>query len=321
MKKIPVIIDCDPGVDDSYAIALAASNPEFEIVALTAVEGNVPASMTCHNCMGLREALGIVNAKVAYGAERPIEKAYSGLSAAVHGEGGVGGIQFPEFELEPDPREAWDLIYDEAVRLNGELVLFAVGPLTNIAIALRKYPDLPKYIKKFVLMGGGTYGNVRASGGRAEFNIWVDPLAAKEVFEKLEVWMIGLNATMASAINAQDFDEMLDITSRGNSRECRFIHELTEFSKENSIGRGRDNNVIHDALAVATQMDPAVVEFEKYYVYVEDGEAENNGETVIDLDRTSGKEPNCWVAMKVDQPRFAGMIKDMCRYYAGERSN
>ncbi|MDO4741661.1 MAG: nucleoside hydrolase, partial [Eubacteriales bacterium] len=84
--------------------------------------------------------------KVGFGAELPLKKEYAGLPVAVHGEGGVGGIRFPESRLEPDPREAWELIYEEAVRLKGELLLFAVGPLTNIAIALRKHPDLPKYI-------------------------------------------------------------------------------------------------------------------------------------------------------------------------------
>ena len=316
MNKIPVIIDCDPGVDDSYAIALANSHPDFEIVALTAVEGNVPAVLTRHNCLCLAETFEMNDTKVAYGATVPLVRPYFREESVTHGEGGVGGIQFPQPAKEAEKKEAWDLIYDEAVKYNGELVVFAVGPLTNIATALRKYPDLPKYIKKFVIMGGGTFGNVTATGAKAEFNIWVDPLAGKEVFEKLEVYMVGLNATHAAAVEEKDFDEMLEITAAGNNRQSEFLHKLTAFSKENSFGRGEDNNVIHDALAIASEIDPDTVKYEKYYVYVEDREIENVGETVIDLEGTSGKEPNCWVAMDVDQPKFVQLMKDMCRYYA-----
>ena len=316
MSKIPVLIDCDPGVDDSYAIALANSHPDFEIVALTAVEGNVPAVLTRHNCLCLRETFDMENTMVGYGATVPLVRPYFREESVTHGEGGVGGIQFPQPVKEAEKKEAWDLIYDEAVKYNGELVVFAVGPLTNIATALRKYPDLPKYIKKFVIMGGGTFGNVTATGAKAEFNIWVDPLAGKEVFEKLEVYMVGLNATHAAAVEEKDFDEMLEITAAGNNRQSEFLHKLTAFSKENSFGRGEDNNVIHDALAIASEIDPDTVKYEKYYVYVEDREIENVGETVIDLEGTSGKEPNCWVAMDVDQPKFVQLMKDMCRHYA-----
>ncbi len=316
MSKIPVLIDCDPGVDDSYAIALANSHPDFEIVALTAVEGNVPAVLTRHNCLCLRETFDMENTMVGYGATIPLVRPYFREESVTHGEGGVGGIQFPQPTREPEKKEAWDLIYDQAVKYNGELVVFAVGPLTNIATALRKYPDLPKYIKKFVIMGGGTFGNVTATGAKAEFNIWVDPLAGKEVFEKLEVYMVGLNATHAAAVEEKDFDEMLEITAKGSNKASEFLNKLTAFSKENSFGRGEDNNVIHDALAVAAEIDPETVKYEKYYVYVEDREIENVGETVIDFTGESGKEPNCWVAMEVNQPKFVQMMKDMCRYYA-----
>lgn len=315
MKKIPIIIDCDPGVDDSYAIALANSHPEFELVALTAVEGNVPAVLTRHNCLCLTETFEMNN-KVAYGAEKPLVRPYFRDASTTHGEGGVGGIQFPEPAKQPEEKAAWDVIYEEAVKHNGELVLFAVGPLTNIATALRKYPDLPKYLKKFVIMGGGTFGNVTKY---AEFNIWVDPTAAKEVFEKLEVYMVGLNATHAAAVESKDFDEMIASTEGSTNKGAKFLNELSRFSQKNSFERGQDNNVIHDALAVAGEVNPDVINYVKYYVYVEDREdAENMGQTVVDIDGTSGKEPNCWVAMDVDQPLFAKMMCDMCKAY-GEK--
>ena len=313
MKKIPVIIDCDPGVDDSYALALAASRPEFDIVAITPVEGNVAAAITRKNALCLRDMLGL-SCRVAFGAEKPLEKPYERDASGTHGTSGVGSVVFPETTRQPDEKPAWDVIYEEAVKSEGKLLLFAVGPLTNIALALRKYPDLPRYIDKFCIMGGGTFGNMRPAK-KAEFNIWIDPLAAKEVFEKLEVYMVGLNATHAAAVTGRDFDEMISLCGEGDN--AYLIRELSKFSKKNSMENGHDNNVIHDALAVASMAVPGVVKYEDYYVYVEtDPARENEGETVIDLERKSGKAPNCHVAMEVDQPLFAQIMKDVCRYYA-----
>lgn len=315
MKKIPVIIDCDPGVDDSYAISLANSYPNFDIIALTAVEGNVPAILTRKNALCLCEELDMNNCKVAFGAEKPLVRPYFRDASITHGESGVGTVQFKNPTKQPDSRPAWELIYEEAVKYNGELVLFAIGPLTNIATALRLHPDLPKYIKKFCIMGGGTFGNVTATSAKAEFNIWVDPLAAKEVFEKMEVYMVGLNATHAAAITGKDFDEMISIC--GENPKAYLMKELSKFSKYNSMENGQDNNVIHDALAIASVIDENIVKFEDYYVWVEDREeCENVGETVIDYEGKCNKSPNCHVATEVNQPLFVKMMKDMCRYYS-----
>ena len=112
MNKIPVIIDCDPGVDDSYAIALANSNPNYKIVALTAVEGNVPADLTRRNCLCLRETLEIDDAKVGYGATVPLVRPYFLDESGTHGGSGIGGVNLPNPVRLPEKKEAWDLIYD-----------------------------------------------------------------------------------------------------------------------------------------------------------------------------------------------------------------
>ena len=249
MNKIPLILDCDPGVDDSFALALLAASPQIELLAVTPVEGNVPASRTRRNALGLCQMLGL-DCRVAFGAERPLRKAYTRDASAVHGASGVGSLVFPEITRTPDPLPAWEVIYREAVRCGGQLVLLAVGPLTNIATALRLHPDLPRYLKKLCIMGGGTFGNVAASGGRAEFNTWVDPTAAKEVFAQVEVWMVGLDATHASAVTAADFDEMIALCGSGDG--ALVPRELARFSKQNSLENGCDNHIIHDALAAAS---------------------------------------------------------------------
>jgi len=314
MKRTPIIIDCDPGVDDSFAIALAYSRPELEIVAITAVEGNVPASLTRRNALGLCETLGI-NCRVGFGMDRPLKRPYQRDASDTHGKSGVGSVVFDEITLAPDPLPAWEIIYQEAVKHEGELVLFAVGPLTNIAMCLMLHPDLPKHLKRLVIMGGGTFGNVRSTGLKAEFNAWIDPTAAKIVIEGTEVYMVGLNATHAAAVSVEDFDEMIALC--GDKYSSGLVRELCRFSRRNHVENGSDNNCIHDALAVASLIDPLCVGFEHHYVYVEDREdAHNVGETVIDLSDTSGKAKNCHVAMTVDKKRFADLLKDMCRHYA-----
>ncbi len=313
MKRIPILIDCDPGVDDSFAIALANAHPAFEVTALTAVVGNVPAAVTRRNCLGLRELFDMEQCKVAFGAELPLVKPYFREVSVTHGEGGVGGIHFPDCRRKEDTRAAWDVIYDEAVKHHGELVLFAIGPLTNIAFALRKYPDLPKHLKKFVMMGGGSFGNVSSTGNTAEFNLWVDPTAAKEVFEKLDVTMIGLDATHASAFSEDDFGEILRITAAGNSKQSNFLHKLSLFSLKNSYENGEDNHIIHDALAIASEIDPSIVTFRCAHVQVVDGTVDNSGQALIDFDSPA---PNCRFAADVDQTKFVQLMKKMCKYYA-----
>ena len=315
MRKIPVIIDCDPGVDDSYAIALANAHPDTEVVAITAVEGNMPARVTRRNCLFLAETFGMEDTVIGFGAERPLIRPYCRDGVVTHGAGGIGNIVAEDIRRQPDERPAWDIIWQEAVKRGGELVLIALGPLTNIALALRKYPRLPEYIRRLIVMGGGTFGNVGETGNRAEFNIWVDPTAAREVFEKMEVWLVGLDATHAAALSKADFEEMLAIIRSGSGRASAFLNSLTAFSIENSFGCGQDNNVIHDALAVASLMDPDVVRFETCRVRVEERELPNVGETLIFPADADGKQPLCHVGMSADRQKFMKLLTDMCRWY------
>ena len=311
MNRIPIVIDCDPGVDDSYAIAMANAFEGFDIKAITPVAGNVIFEKTSRNALALAEMLNI-DCRVAKGADKPLVRPYKREASATHGASGVGTVVFPPATREYDEKEAWDVIYEEAVKAEGKLILFAIGPLTNIAITLRKYPDLPKLIDKFVIMGGGTMGNVNPY---AEFNIWEDSVAAREVFEKMEVYMVGLNATHAATISSQDFVDMIELSGEGE--HAYLIRELSKFSKYNSEVNGSDSNVIHDALAVASIINDKVVTYEDCYCFVEDDEnAPNDGETVVDFEGKYGKPVNCHIAMKVDKDLFVGMLKDTVKFYA-----
>lgn len=305
MKKIPIIIDCDPGTDDTFAIALANSYPGFEIKAITAVEGNVPASVTRKNALCLPDILGF-DCRVGFGAELPLDKPYIMDAADVHGASGLGKNELEEPTRKPDEMAAWDLIYDEAVKAEGELILFAVGPLTNIAIALDKHPDLPKYIKKFVIMGGGSFGNVNKY---AEFNLFVDPLAGQKVFEQMEVYMAGLDGTHAAAISDEDYAELDRIC--GKSEKNWLLKGITEFNLGHFYAE-EGGHVIHDAVAVASVINPDVVEYVDCHVKVEgDYTKENNGQTII----CEEGEINCHMMVNTNQPLFYEMMKEMCEYY------
>lgn len=308
MEKTPIIIDTDPGVDDAYAVAVVQACPWLDIRAITPVEGNVPAKFTRKNALYLVEKLGI-DCRVAFGAELPLKKDYTRFAGMVHGMEGLGSIHVEQTVKQPDPLPAWEVIYQEAVRAQGKLILLALGPLTNIALALRCHPDLPQYIQRFYIMGGGLFGNVNKW---TEFNIWIDPTAAKEVFEKMEVYMVGLNVTHQAAITQRDFDVLIEICSR--SEKNATLLELSKFSKENSKKQHMDNHIIHDAIAAAAIIDPDLIRFEPHTVWVEDNEqAENEGQTVVE--DVPGTKPNCYVGMDVNQPRFVEMLKEACDFF------
>lgn len=315
MTKTPILIDCDPGVDDAFAIALAASCPSFELRALTAVYGNVALLHTERNARVIADELGL-SCRVAAGCAEPFFKYYprgEHYESAVHGRTGLADF-IPDLPPRTplDEKEACDVIYEEAVRSKGTLLLFAVGPLTNVAKAVMRYPDLPKYIDKFIIMGGGVkMGN---QSPFAEANIYKDPSAAKICFEKLNPYVFGLNATHAAALTEADFDEM--IAACGGNPKARLVECICRFSKRNAFERGSDSNVIHDALAVAFAMDQSVCGMVSCYSTVEDNALlENDGETLCDVEGLSGKAVNSQVAMTTDNRKFKELMVAMCRFY------
>ena len=181
MKKIPIWMDCDTGTDDAVAIMTAHALEELEIIGLSSVCGNAPQALTYPNTLRLNRLMG-TDYPVYRGAEAPLLKKLE-TAETFHGKNGLGDVELPLPE-NPVYREerAWDALYETAKAYKGELKLIATGPLTNIAIALGKYPDLPEYLPEILIMGGSAAfgGNVTPA---AEFNIYADPEAAAAVFK------------------------------------------------------------------------------------------------------------------------------------------
>jgi purine nucleosidase len=201
-----VIIDTDPGVDDAFALLLAMRSLELNILAITAVAGNVPLTLTLPNALRMVEIAGRTDIPVASGAASPLIRRLVTATYA-HGENGLAGVDFPAPTLRPVKEPAADLIC-RIVRQNpGEITLVGLGPLTNVALALRQDPDAAKMIRRIVLMGGSlSGGNITPA---AEFNFYVDPEAASIVFDSgIPITMVGLDVTQKVELTQDHIREL-----------------------------------------------------------------------------------------------------------------
>lgn len=309
MKKIPVVIDTDPGIDDFFAIMLANSLENLDIRAIMSVAGNQVVEKVSDN---LKRICGLldINTRLSIGAPKPIvgEQITAGH---IHGENGLGNLILSDNNLKFDTLSAWDVIYEEAKKSQGDLRIIALGPLTNVAIAILKYPDLKNYIKDIVIMGGSTNtGNVSIYG---EFNIVADPEAADIVFKsKIPLTMVGLNVTHETGLIKEEVDELLSI-------ECKYSKEvkhLLEFLRESELAYDFSDVILHDALTVAYAADERVLEVKDFPVYIETRGKLNRGRTVVDLDNwRKDKIKNARVAIDVDKRLYFNMLKDMLMFY------
>src|SRR5215210_3797104 len=232
MKGKLVILDVDPGHDDAVAIMLACAAPELDLLAVTTVAGNVPLDKTTRNALRILSLIGHTGVPVAAGASSPLHRPLR-TAENIHGESGLEGPEIPNASFEPDERGATRLIADTLRETPEPVTLIPTGPLTNIATLLREHPDLSERIAHISLMGGSVgLGNTTPA---AEFNIYVDPEAAREVFESgLPITMSGLDVThMAGA--GPEVRERLRSTSRAGAVTAGFL-DFFAATYENTFG-------------------------------------------------------------------------------------
>ena len=198
-KRIPIWFDTDPGVDDAMAMALLFAVPEYDVKGVSAVAGNVELEKTFQNARDLVAFFGRKDVPVYAGAARPLFRAPR-TATFVHGENGLGNVTLPASDAPVETKPAWDALYEAAKAAEGELVLVAVGPLTNIALALSKYGSLHKLLKRIVIMGGSAkWGNASPA---AEANIFCDAEAASTVFQSgVPIVMCGLYMTLKTVMS------------------------------------------------------------------------------------------------------------------------
>jgi inosine-uridine nucleoside N-ribohydrolase len=270
-----VIIDTDPGIDDALALLLAMRSPELRIDAITPVAGNVPLDLTLPNALRMVEIAGRTDIPVAAGARAPLMRRLVTATYA-HGENGLGGAAFPEPTTKPVAAPAAEIIRQIIRKYPGEVTLITIGPLTNIATALNSDPELASMVRALVMMGGSlSGGNITPS---AEFNIYVDPEAARIVFQSgIPITMVGLDVTRRTSLT-DDHVRTLEAAQNPVSQAAAKIGR-------NAINHNRERGFLvgpnmHDSLAVAGFLDPAILKLQDYYVDVETTGELTAGETL-----------------------------------------
>jgi len=263
-KPRRIIIDTDPGVDDAMAIFLALRSPELKVEAITPVSGNVPLAMTLPNALRLVEIAGRPDVPVAAGASVPLVRELV-TAKYVHGSNGLGGVEFPEPKVKPVPETATELIC-KLVRDNpGEITIVAIGPLTNVATVLRSDPEIAKMIPAIVIMGGGIgHGNITPA---AEFNLYVDPEAARVVFDAgIPLTMVGLDVTEKVLVNESHIQQLRAVQNPVSQAAAKILQAtLDHVSHSNDI----TYVAMHDPLTVASLIDPSILTFTDYHVEIE----------------------------------------------------
>ena len=259
-----IILDTDPGVDDAMAIFLALRSPELKIETITPVCGNVPLSLTLPNALRLLEIAGRTDISVAGGASTPLVRRLI-TAKYVHGNNGLGGVEFPEPKIHPVAAPAVEVIRSIVRKNPGEITIVAVGPLTNIATVLKTDPSIATLIKEIVVMGGSlSGGNITPS---AEFNFYVDPEAARIVFDAgVPITMVGLNVTEKVLLREAEVRALEAAKNPVSQAAGKIMRATLE-----RMRKGRDITVVamHDPLTVAHLIDPTILTLKEYYVQIE----------------------------------------------------
>jgi purine nucleosidase len=301
VKKI--IIDCDPGIDDALALVFAHGHPDLELLGITTVAGNVGLDMTTANALAVREFAGMDGVPVVAGCDRPLLR--PPLNArAVHGVSGLGAARLPAASSGPAGGHAVDYLAETISAAPGQVTLIATGPLTNIALALRRYPALAAEVADFVIMGGSAgRGNVSPA---AEFNIAADPEAAAIVFGAgWTVTMVGLDVTLQTRATA---------AVRARMRALGLLADdllLPCLSGYRGVGPEAAPETsgppVHDVCAVAKVAAPGLITCLPARVEVETAGRWTTGMTVTDFSAAPG-DSNTEVAVAVDVDGFWDLV-------------
>ena len=294
-----VIIDTDPGADDALAIMMAMNSSDLLVEGITTVGGNATLSDTTDNALRLVEYLDGKGSviPVAVGADRPLRGSFT-HAYHVHGAGGLG-VRLPAPTLLPDKRSAVEFICDRAAASAGPLAIIAIGPLTNVAAALDRCPDLMNALAEIVVMGGAfeVPGNVTP---HAEFNIHEDPEAADLVFSSgIPVTIVGLDVTRRTAMHRADGPHWFEATSVSASLGNRI---LADRFRERADA---EEFYLHDPLAVAAAIVPDVLTYRQAQVSVVT-EGEERGRTVARY-----VDGTVHVALGVDVERAVAMVRGL----------
>jgi purine nucleosidase len=304
----PIILDCDPGHDDAMAILLARGCPDVDLLAITTVAGNQTLDKTTLNARRVCTAARIDDVPIYAGCDRPLLRPQI-IAPGVHGESGLDGPAFGAPTVPVADEHAVDFLVRTLMASDGEITLVPVGPLTNIALALRREPRIAGRVRGVVLMGGAyTRGNRTPA---AEFNILADPEAAAIVFAAgWPLTMVGLELTHQARATGPVMDEIAAI---GTPLSATVVAMMTFFGETYRAAFGYDAPPVHDPCAVARVARPELLTVQDAFVAVETRGEWTAGMTVTDFRLQLGHPANAQVATELDAPGFWALMLDALR--------
>ncbi len=290
-----ILFDTDPGIDDSLAILLALASPELSVEGVSVVHGNCSVDQALANALGVLQLAGASDVPVARGFALPLVQP-SLLAPETHGNGGIGYAKLPTPASKPVAAHSVDFLIDKITSAPGEITLVCIGPLSNLAVAIRKEPRLIQDVKEVIIMGGA----IRHQGNTtplAEFNVYVDPHAAHMVYHSgMPITLVPLDVTYQCVLTRLDVARLQKI----HSPITQFIADSTRYYMEfHDAYQKIEGCIINDPLALALAFAPELCDYEEHYVDVDISSGVSLGKTFADFYKATAKPANMKVALGV----------------------
>jgi len=304
-----IILDVDTGTDDAVALMIAALSPDIELVGATTVNGNTALQNCTENSLRVFDHIGLTGVPVHEGMSQPLVRPNPhqiNPASRIHGD----FLDLPPSRSTKGSQHAVDWLIDTYMASDGDITLVPVGPMTNIATAMRKEPRIIERIPELVIMGGAhDHGNATAS---AEFNIFLDPEAAWIVVNcGRPIRMLPLDATHEALVSKEDCATLRALGTPAAIATAIFVEKRIDGYDATQPMHRLGAAPVHDALAVCAVIDPTVITTHFIHVDVETGGELSRGRTVCDFRGRSRKEPNVHFAMDADEPKFISMLTDI----------
>lgn len=307
---MPIFLDCDPGIDDAFAMMVLLGIRQLKLLGVSTVGGNVPVELTSENARRLLELCGRPEIPVAGGRAGPLEKTLVSAEE-VHGSDGLGNIGLPKPSVGETAGGGIQLLVDKVLSVP-RAILLATAPLTNVAVALADHPEIKSHIQRIVWMGGSTaFGNVTPA---AEYNAWADPEAARQVIRSgVPFVMVGLNVTHEVALDRSTLASYRALGNRVAVTAAQMLDFYVSFHEQVA---GTDRSPIHDAVAAVAAVYPASLHTVACAVDVETKGELTEGATVVDMRGLGTEEPTIEVGVSVDAEFHLQVMADALGSYA-----
>lgn len=307
-----IIIDTDVGIDDALALFLALGSPEIEVEAITTVNGNVPVEVSTPNVLALLELTKRTDIPVAQGCNRPLVR--ESIDARhIHGDNGLGNAVLDDPHIVPVTQHAVEILIEKIMAERNKITVVCIGPLTNVALALRREPRIVDYIHEVVIMGGALRvpGNVTPV---AEYNIYADPHAAYIVLHAgWPIRLVTLDVTTVTLLTSEQ------ITRLPDNRVTMLIKYMIDYYLHSSAALDKDGGFpMHDPLCVGAVIQPELITWEPAYVDVELASNLTLGATVAQFglhDGLHALRSNVRASVAVNAKQFAQLYLDRCKFY------